>query len=291
MTAVKWHQGPLVGFDLESTGKDPHTARIVTAAAVVHRPGQRPSITQWLIDPGVDIPDEAAAVHGWTTQALRTRLNGHQALRIDANVERPLTKDGALFEIATKPAFAFGNDVPLVGANVPYDLTLTEAELARNGIDTLASRPAGIRGVVDVQVIEKQYDKFRKQCYKAPGCRPDEQHHECGGCRGGKTKCGGCGITDRKLTSLCKHYGVRHTGAHDAAGDALAAIRLAVRLAADWPEIGRLTLPTLHRKQVEWRRDHMLGLRAFMDKVGKEHDGCCPEWPVHERCAPAKAVA
>jgi hypothetical protein len=30
----------------------------------------------------------------------------------------------------------------------------------------------------------------------------------------------------------------------------------------------------------------MNGLRAYFDKNGTEHDGCCGEWPVHSRCAP-----
>ena len=54
----------------------------------------------------------------------------------------------------------------------PFDLSLLEAELERHGIDSLASRPSGIRGVVDPMVIEKAYDTYRKVCYRAAGCDP-----------------------------------------------------------------------------------------------------------------------
>lgn len=293
MAAPKWHEGPMVAFDTETTGIDVFNDRIITAAAVFHRPGQRPVTMQWLLNPGIDIPAEAAAVHGWTTEHLNTRVPAGQALAIGDGQQRPMPLDAALFEITAKVGFAIGQEYPLVGANLAYDLSLLEAENARHGVDTLASRPVGITGVVDVQVLEKQFDQFRKQCYRAPGCDPKAKHHECGGCRGGKYKCGGCGSTDRTLTSLCNHYGIRHTGAHDASGDALATIRLAHKLAGLWPEIGRWKLSTLHDKQIEWRRDHQLGLADFFRKQG-DHEaaaGVCPEWPLHQRCAGAKAVA
>lgn len=287
-TAPKWHQGHIIGFDTETTGVNPHDDRIVTAAVVHHKPGDRPRIIQWIIDPEVDIPDEAAAVHGWTRQRLDETLAGRQAARIRDGRIAHLTRDAALFEIAGQLGLAMHTKTPVVAANAAFDLTLIEAELTRHGIDTLASRPAGVTGVVDPMIIDKQHDPYRKSCYKAAGCDPETKHHECGGCRGGKHRCGGCGSTDRTLTSLCAHYGVRLAadGAHDASTDALAALRLAVKLAGLWPEIARWKLGTLHQHQVTWRRQQCDSLRAFFDKTGIEHDGICPEWPVHTACTP-----
>lgn len=275
---MKWHEGRMTGFDLETTSIDPHTARIVTAAIVHKIPGSRPRTIEWIIDPGVPIPAEAAEVHGWTPERLADRLQGRQALRITAGRAVYLDRDAALFEIAGQVAVPMGHEVPVVVANAPYDLTLLEAELGRQSIDSLASRPSGIRGVVDPMVIEKAFDPYRKVK---------------GGCRGGKHKCGGCGSTDKTLTSLCAHYGVTHVGAHDASGDALAALRLSVKLAEAWPEIARWKLGTLHEHQVTWRRTQADGLRAYFDKNGIEHDGVCGEFPVHIRCAPgtSRAVA
>jgi DNA polymerase-3 subunit epsilon len=273
-------------FDTETTGIDPHNDRIVTAAMVYVEPGQRPKTLQWLIHPETDIPAEASDVHGWTIDRIEAKLAGHAAMTIDARGrERFLQRETAIFEIATQVAASMLQEVPLVVHNASFDLTLLEAEALRNDVPTLASRPKGVTGVVDTMVLEKQYDPFRKQCYKAAGCNPDERHHECGGCRGGKYQCGGCGSTDRTMTSLCNHYGLVLGAAHDAGADALAAARLAWKLGNLAGDLGRLRLSTLHQKQVEWRRDQQLSLKKFFTRVGKPVDDICPEWPLHAACA------
>lgn len=275
-TAPKWHQAHMIGLDTETTGVDPNHARIVTAAIVHTSPDARPSSMQWLIHPETDIPAEAAEVHGWPLERLEARLQGHGALRIYNGQEKFLTRDAALFEIAGQAASAMGRETPLVVHNAAYDLTLLEAELERNGIDTLSSRPAGIRGVIDPMVIEKQWDPFRK--VKT-------------GCRGGKHKCGGCGTEDKKLGSLCRHYGIFHGGEHDAAADTLAAMRLAVRLAGLWPELARWRLSTLHTKQIEWRRDQSISLRDFWKKAGDERwSEVDLGWPLHSSHTDAQRV-
>ena len=48
----------------------------------------------------------------------------------------------ALAEIADILASALAAGVPVVGFNVQYDLSILEAELARNGLPTLAERLA-----------------------------------------------------------------------------------------------------------------------------------------------------
>lgn len=268
MSTAKWHETHMVGLDTETTGVNPLEDRIVTAA-IVHLPAAgRPRAIQWLIHPGRDIPTEASDVHGWTLDRVERRLavSGAEAIRfVDGNAA-PMTREAALFEIAAQVGTAIGAAAPLVVHNAAYDLTLLETELGREGIDTLSSRPAGIAGVVDPMVIEKAYDPFRKVK---------------GGCRGGKHQCGGCGAEDKKLGSLCRHYGVVHTGEHDAAADVLAAMRLARRFGQLWPEIGRWKLGTLHAHQVTWRREQADSLRAYFDRAGIEHDGIDPGWPVH----------
>lgn len=273
----------MLSYDTETTGVDTHTDHIVTAAIVRIHPGKPPTTTQWVIDPGVDITTEASDIHGWTNERIAAETGPYEAFALDDGGEkRPLTRDAALFEIATFLGAAMGNGTPVIIANAPFDLTLTEAELVRNGIDTLTSRPAGIVGVVDPIVIEKQFDTYRKQCFMAPGCNPEDRHHECGGCRGGKYKCGGCGITDRTLSSLCKHYQLVHHGAHDASGDALAAARLVWRLTRLWPEIARWKLGTLHQHQITWKRDQADGLAKFFRRVGKVEEAASVslEWPL-----------
>ena len=286
----------MVGYDTETTGTNVHTDRIVTASLVFVAPGQRPRSIEWIIDPGIEVPTEAAAVHGWTRDKVLARVGGEgMAVRVTTDDQghsrdMPMARDGALGELAGHLATAMYSDIPVVIANAAYDVSLTETELVRNGIDPLASRPTGIRGVVDPMVLNKQWDPFRRTCYrKGPDgttCDKENGVHHCGGCRGGKHPCRGCGATDQTLTSLCAHYGVVLSAAHSSTADALAAVRLAKRLGGLWRDAGRLRVSTLHGKQVEWRRDQMIGLREWFEKNGVEHDGCCPEWPAHRQCAP-----
>jgi DNA polymerase-3 subunit epsilon len=269
MSTAKWHESRMVAFDVESTGTNVHADRIVTAAIVHHTPGQRPRTLTWLIDPQIEIPAEAAAVHGWTTDRIRSELAGHEAMRTVNGRHTPISRDQALFEIGGHVALPMSTSTPLVAMNAAFDLTILEVESRRHQVPSLTERlaPKGPAGVVDPMVLDKAKDPYRKVK---------------GGCR-----CG-CGATDKTLTGLCAHYGVLHGGAHDAAADALAALRLTLRFVALWPEIARWKLSTLHEKQVGWRAEQCDSLRSYFDKVGTVHDGICPVWPVHGACcAPA----
>lgn len=289
--ALKWHAEPFAALDTETTGTDPATARIVTAAVVHRVPGERPKPIRWLIDPGVEIPAEAAAVHGYDNDRIAQILAQHGAKpgwalqSLPTGAVKAMPAEAAMFNIVMQAAGVIGRGQALVVHNAAYDLTLLEHEAGRYDVDPLSVRPAGVVGVVDPMVIERAFDRYRKTCYKkAPDgaeCDRDNSVHVCGGCRGGKYRCGGCGTTDRTLTSLCAHYGVRLTEAHDAAADAIACVRVLFKLLDGWPEMARWKLDTLFKHQVEWRRTQQAGLRDFFDKVGKDHDGCCGAWPIH----------
>jgi DNA polymerase-3 subunit epsilon len=137
-----WHRRKLAGFDTETTGRDPKEVRMVSAALVTSD-GQK---WTFLIDPGVEIPVEATAIHGITTEHAR---------------EHGRAPREALDEIADLVATQFRAGVPLVVFNAPYDLTLLEAELQRHGLPSLASR-SPLAPVVDPLVIDRYADKFRK---------------------------------------------------------------------------------------------------------------------------------
>lgn len=252
-----WTRAPLLAFDLETTGINPHRDRIVTAAIVDIRAGQRPATTTWLTDPGIDIPTEATEVHGITT--THARQHGQ-------------APDVALHEIAGVIALALTRGTPVVIANAAYDVTMLETECVRHGVPTLAERLGGadrIRPILDPQVLDKAADPFRK----------------------GICPCG-CGATAKKLTDLCLHYGVRHTGAHDATGDALAAARLVPAiLGRYWTQgapqrrghgqaLRAVSAAGLHASQIYWRREQADGLRAYFDRAGIDHDGVPGEWPL-----------
>jgi len=144
---MSWLDGPMVGFDTETTGVSPSTDRIVSAA-LIRREGLGVVTTTWLIDPGIEIPARATEIHGISTE--RARAEGAQPV-------------DALEEIASGLADALATGIPLVGFNVQYDLTILESELERHGLATLSQRlPGGIRPIVDPLVLDRHLDRYRK---------------------------------------------------------------------------------------------------------------------------------
>lgn len=199
MVAVTWHTGRLALLDFESTGIDRHRDRIVTAAIIEVGGGHKTVAREWIVDPVVDIPEGATAIHGITTERARTE-------------GRPASV--AVKEIAADILSCSGSGLPIVGHNLGgYDLTMLHAELVRHGHKYLAASLLGLRPVIDTMVIERHLDPYRPG--KPNGRRPDEA----------------CG--KHTLLECCRLWGITLTedDAHGAAADALAAGRLAWRLA------------------------------------------------------------
>lgn len=138
------HWGRLGVFDLETTGIDVDTARIVSACiAVLAASGDVIARWDWLADPGVEIPDGAAAVHGITTE--RARAEGRPAELVVA-------------EIASTLRVLFATGIPVVVYNAPYDLSLLDRESRRHGVEPMTSATP----VIDPLVIDKAVDRYRK---------------------------------------------------------------------------------------------------------------------------------
>ncbi|WP_251072922.1 3'-5' exonuclease [Streptomyces sp. ISL-43] len=144
-----WHGGPMVAFDLETTGTDIESDRIVTAAVVAVGPdGQVARERTWLVDPGVPIPEQASAIHGISTD--QARAEGMAAAPAIEEITR------TLFE-------ALRSGTPLVVMNARYDLTLLDRECRRHGIQPLGERWRGRPApVIDPLVLDKHADRYRK---------------------------------------------------------------------------------------------------------------------------------
>lgn len=143
---MSWHLGRLCGFDLETTGVDLEQDRIVTAA-VVQCGGKHPTTsTTWLANPGVDIPEGAAAVHGITTE--QAQAEGQPAGQVVQQVVQALAQ-------------AFNAGIPIVAMNAPFDLTMLDREARRHRVFPLADYEEGRLRVIDPRILDKQVDRYR----------------------------------------------------------------------------------------------------------------------------------
>ncbi|MGV8877073.1 MAG: exonuclease domain-containing protein [Rhodoglobus sp.] len=138
------NSGTLATFDLETTGVDVETSRIVSACiAIVDADGVVVSRWDWLADPGVEIPAGASAIHGISTE--RARSQGREAAIVVAEITQALSVTCAL-------------KIPLVVYNAPYDLSLLDRECRRYNIAPLAQPYI----VIDPLVIDKAVDRYRR---------------------------------------------------------------------------------------------------------------------------------
>lgn len=147
---MSWIDGPMAGFDLETTSADPETARVVTASVVVHLADSRVEHSVdagWIVDPGIEIPDEAAKIHGFTTE--RARAEGADPVI-------------ALDEIAVHLEMVFAQGIPLVIYNAPYDLTVMDRETRRHGLRPFGDLLDGVTAIIDPLVLDKHSDPYRK---------------------------------------------------------------------------------------------------------------------------------
>lgn len=131
-----------VGWDLETTGPNPHTARVVTSAIVVRGGGNPDCTFSYLINPGVPIPPAAAAVHG--IDDTRAQAEG-------------VAPRAALEDVANKLTAALLWGMPVVAFNLSYDWTVLDCDLARHGLPSMTDRLGSADGLplVDPHVIDK----------------------------------------------------------------------------------------------------------------------------------------
>lgn len=131
-------------FDLETTGVDVESDRVVTAyVGVLDAAGRQIAARTWLADPGVPIPEGATAVHGITTE--HARAEGRPSPEVVTEVTAALR---SLLE----------QNVPVVAYNAAYDFSLLAHEAARHGIFPLTDPSP----VIDPLVIDKAYDRYRR---------------------------------------------------------------------------------------------------------------------------------
>jgi len=236
-----WLEGTLVGFDTETTGVDPSRDRIVTAA-VISREGLDGTLTRrtWLIDPGIEIPAAATAIHGITTLMASTE---------------GVDPAEALPQIAGLLADALGSGHPVVGFNVSFDLAILEADLARHGLPTLGERlgvdsTSGIRPIVDPLVLDRHLDQWRKGKRKLVDL---------------------CAIYGVEVDT---------DDLHAADADVLATLDLVAAMARVHPTLAEVDVQDLHDLEVEAHRKWAESFRAWLISRGRTEDLPDPGWPL-----------
>lgn len=158
MSARPWFEGPLAAADTETTGLDVETDRVVTATVLAVREQRgrwagddpmrwAPTRLSWLVDPGVEIPAPASAVHGVSTETARA--SGWPAAR-------------AIRSIAVSLARHIADGLPVVIMNAPYDLTLIDRELVRYGLPSLRDLAGVDPIVIDTLVLDRHVDPYRR---------------------------------------------------------------------------------------------------------------------------------
>ncbi|WP_288792199.1 3'-5' exonuclease [uncultured Corynebacterium sp.] len=127
----------MMSFDLETTSVNPRIARIVTSSLVTID-GAQANAHEALADPGVEIPAEAAAVHGITTEYAREHGRPH---------------DEVLQETVDMIKRGWEDGLTLIVFNAPYDLSV----LRQLTGDFTVTGP-----VFDPLVIDRAKDRYRK---------------------------------------------------------------------------------------------------------------------------------
>lgn len=131
-------------FDLETTGLEVTADRIVTAhVGLLDGGGALVRARDWLADPGVEIPEIAAAIHGISTE--RARAEGRPA-------------DQVVAEVAEALRAVLDAGIPIVAYNAAYDFSLLKHECLRHGVAPLA-HPSPI---IDPMILDKAHDRWRK---------------------------------------------------------------------------------------------------------------------------------
>lgn len=143
---MTWPDRVLV-FDTETTGIDVFNDRIVQLfIGIADGNGDLIEQYEWLIDPGIEVPEEASNVHGFTTEFLR---------------ENGIVPEGALK--AALEVFQAYSDVPWVAFNLNYDLSILDKEMLRHGVHGYFGGWAVYStSMIDGLVIDRHKDKWRK---------------------------------------------------------------------------------------------------------------------------------
>jgi DNA polymerase-3 subunit epsilon len=244
--ASSWHERRMCALDVETTSPDPEEARIVSATVAFVGGDQPTQARTVIVNPGVEIPEDAQAIHGLSTERVR-------AVGLSPAVALPMVLDG--LSVALSGGYA------LVVFNARYDLTVLDREVARHGLADLV--PIEFPGyVVDPLVCDKHLDKYRAGSRKLQaiceqvGARLDGAHDAEFDA-----------IAAGRLAWVIGERGriVRRSPRSAEEGEEVLALH------REWAEV-RHDLPKLHAAQQRWAADQAAQLERYFHEGNPSKD-------------------
>jgi len=124
---TRWAQAKLAIIDFETTGLSPETDRVIEVGIACFEGGRLSFMRNWLINPGMPIPEESRAVHNITDEELAHAPSFH--------------------EVADELAQALRDHIP-VAYNAAFDRRFLHAELDRLLAGVADPPPAFVSDVV-----------------------------------------------------------------------------------------------------------------------------------------------
>lgn len=135
-------------WDTETTGVDVFNDRIVQLfIGIANENGDLIEKHEWIINPGIPVPEGAAKVHGFTTEYLQEYgMDPHRALWEADLVFKDAVRQGT----------------PIAAFNLNFDLSILTAEMARHSLGSrYGNWIADNVLVLDGLVIDRAKDKYR----------------------------------------------------------------------------------------------------------------------------------
>jgi DNA polymerase III subunit epsilon len=211
----------LVAFDLETTGID-----CFNDVPVSYTIGEQSA----LVNPGRTIPETASNVHHIT----------------DDMVEDAMDLCNSIFVIRDTLEEHWASGKAVIGMNVSYDLTMVNYVLKQFGSFLVVCGP-----VVDVLVIDRTFDKYRKG--------------------------------PRTLSALCTHYGVTLEDAHTSTADANACVDVFAKQVVRFPKL-KLDRSNCNDNMAAWYIEWLTHYSEWrvkngQDPIPKSHYS----WPIHNQ--------
>lgn len=138
-----WTKQLRAAFDVETTGLSYTDDRIVQASLVlVSKDDKAIFALDWIIDPGMEIPQEVVDVHGVTNEMVK---------------EEGVPLEQGVPEIVHNLNLLFEEGIPVVAFNAAFDMTFVKANAAVCGVEDFTPCP-----VIDPYVMNKFVQRYRK---------------------------------------------------------------------------------------------------------------------------------